>query len=147
MAEMTEERIAQYHMEGFGCAQVVLGYAIEEYGLDIDLETAYRIASGFEAGMWAGKRCGAVTGAIMALGLMYGYGKPYETAAKEERIEKMKEFEERFLEAYDTTDCKEMLQCDLSVPEEMQRAVMEGLLEKVCPGAMMKACEILDDLA
>ena len=52
----------------YNCAQAVLLPFAREAGLDE--ETAYRLAVNFGGGMKVGSVCGAVTGALMALGLM-----------------------------------------------------------------------------
>lgn len=44
----------------YNCAQSVLIPFAKEAGLDV--ETAYKIASGFGSGMKTGKVCGAITG-------------------------------------------------------------------------------------
>lgn len=51
----------------YGCAQAVFIPFAEEMG--IDTETAYNLSAHFRAGMLQGEVCGAVTGALMALGL------------------------------------------------------------------------------
>lgn len=55
----------------YNCAQSVLMPFAAECG--IDEETACKAAAHFGSGMKMGSVCGAVTGALMALGLM-GYG-------------------------------------------------------------------------
>ena len=57
----------------YNCAQGVLVPFAEARG--IDAETAYQIAGNFGAGMKRAATCGAVTGALMALGL-YGVEDP-----------------------------------------------------------------------
>lgn len=61
------EKAASYHGNGFNCAQSVLAAFCEEYG--VDMLTARRIASGFGGGLRCGEACGALAGAMMALGL------------------------------------------------------------------------------
>jgi len=51
----------------YNCAQAVLVPFAEEIGLDP--ETAFRVSANFGGGMKMGSVCGAVTGALMALGL------------------------------------------------------------------------------
>ena len=51
----------------FGCAQAVFIPFAEAYGLD--METGNNISAHFRAGMLTGEVCGAVSGALMALGL------------------------------------------------------------------------------
>ena len=57
----------------YNCAQGALVPFAEAKG--IDAETAYQIAGNFGAGMKRAATCGAVTGALMALGL-YGVEDP-----------------------------------------------------------------------
>ena len=52
----------------YNCAQAVLVPFAEATGLDA--EQALAVAQGFGGGMQTGNVCGAVTGAIMALGVM-----------------------------------------------------------------------------
>ena len=56
---------------GFNCAQAVLTSHCQEYGLSDEM--AKKIAGGFGAGMgYNSEVCGAVTGALMLIGLKYG---------------------------------------------------------------------------
>ena len=56
--------------KGCNCAQIVFSYFAEKNGLDIN--KALKISSAFGGGMGKGDICGAITGAYMALGLIYG---------------------------------------------------------------------------
>lgn len=51
----------------YNCAQGVLAAFAEELGIDED--TAFRVGANFGSGMRMGATCGAVTGALMVLGL------------------------------------------------------------------------------
>lgn len=51
----------------YGCSQAVFIPVAEAMGMDT--ETAYNLSAHFRAGMLQGEVCGAVTGALMALGL------------------------------------------------------------------------------
>lgn len=64
-----KEKAAALFDEKFNCSQAVLGAFAEEYGLSE--EQALHIALCFSAGMRKGEVCGAVSGAIMVLGLKY----------------------------------------------------------------------------
>ena len=50
------------------CAQSVLMAFLDD--LDLDRETAYKLGSCFGSGMKCGSTCGAITGALMAMGLL-----------------------------------------------------------------------------
>lgn len=66
-----------YHDQGFNCCESVLS-ALCDF-LSIKAETIPRIATGFGGGVGhTGDICGAVTGAVMALGLKHGRDNPGE---------------------------------------------------------------------
>ena len=94
--EKAEElrKITERH---YNCAQSVLVPFAEEVGLDV--ETAYKIASGFGSGMKTGRVCGAITGGIMVLGLL-GIDTP-------ENIQKIFNEVKGAHEGF--TDCKDLL--------------------------------------
>ena len=76
--------------EGFSCSQSVLAAFAPEFGLDVD--AALRVAAAFGGGMGRpGHPCGAVTGALMALGLRYG-ATVVDPAAKELTYAKARDF-------------------------------------------------------
>ena len=65
-----QEKATELHESGCNCCQAVLGACCDKWNLDPD--TAYRLGAFFGGGMRRGEVCGAVTGALMALGLEYG---------------------------------------------------------------------------
>jgi len=68
-----KEKAADIFNGGHNCAQAVLGAFCEEYGLDTD--TALRIARGLGSGVRNAEICGAVSGAVLVIGLKYGHDK------------------------------------------------------------------------
>lgn len=75
------EDAAAYFNEGFSCSQAVVSSFSEDLGLH--KETARTISCGFGAGMArTGNVCGAVTGAMMVIGLKYGKTSAGDDAAK-----------------------------------------------------------------
>lgn len=142
--KMTEQRAMQSYTQGFDCSQVVLGYMADE--LEFDYDTAMRIAAGFGGGMWQGEVCGCVSGALMAIGLQYGHDKANDQETKAELIEKVKEFESKFIAQNGSLVCRKLLGYDLSDPEQMKRVMEEQLFARVCPGLAKSACDILDKI-
>ena len=61
------ETYAKIFLEGTNCAQAVSYAFCEKYG--IEKETAKALLSGFGSGMRSGEMCGAVSGAIMIIGI------------------------------------------------------------------------------
>ncbi len=77
------ERAIAYFKEGFNCSQAVFAAFAPQSGLE--REMALRIAGTFGGGMGRlGEVCGAVTGALMALGLQYGCTDAQNAEGKEE---------------------------------------------------------------
>ena len=88
------EMVGSRFAEGYNCSQAVLSAYAPDLGLAD--ETALKIAAGFGGGMGRmAETCGAVTGALMVLGLKYGATSP-EREAKERVYERVREFAKRF---------------------------------------------------
>ena len=66
-------RAEEYYRKGeFYCSEAVVKTVVEELGLDAPAE-AVKMASGFPVGMGGmGCTCGALTGGILTIGLVYG---------------------------------------------------------------------------
>jgi C_GCAxxG_C_C family probable redox protein len=76
-----DEAVALFQ-QGFTCSQAVLSVFAKDFGLDRD--TALRISQGFGAGIARTDGiCGALSGAIMVIGLRYGGISADDNAAKE----------------------------------------------------------------
>ena len=105
---MTKEELAKsYHKSGCNCAQAVLLAFSEELGLS--KENAAKIALPFGGGMARGETCGALTGALMALGLTESGSVPPLPEDKVKSRENTKKLSEIFEAAYNTTLCREIL--------------------------------------
>lgn len=128
---MDEQKVLNAFSEGFDCSQVVLSSVAAELG--IDNVTAKKVSACFGGGMFCGSTCGAVTGALMAIGLKYGHSMPNTPEIKNENIAKLVEFKGKFLEKYDSVICKELLGYDISIPEDMEKVMEKQLLTTFCP--------------
>jgi C_GCAxxG_C_C family probable redox protein len=127
------------------CCQSTLTAFCEELGLDRKL--ALKLALGFGGGMGSmGKTCGAVTGAYMVIGL-----KQDLTAADVDKIKELsrklvRDFSGKFIDLHGSTECKDLLGCDLSKPGERDAARDKGLFDTVCPKLVHDAVEILEKM-
>lgn len=128
---MNEGKVLNSFLQGFDCSQVVLSSVSVELGLDDN--TAKKISACFGGGMFCGSTCGAITGALMAIGLKYGHSMPNTPEVKNENIAKLMEFKEKFLEKYDSIICKELLGYDISVPQDREKIMEKQLLTTFCP--------------
>jgi len=139
------KRAENLFRNGYLCAPSVFSTFSQELGLDADI--ALKIATGFGAGI-AGrsKTCGAVTGAIMAIGLKYGRpaSEPKEVQAETYRI--VNKFIERFEGKHSTIECKELIGYNLANTEELAMAKESGVFKNLCPRLVRSAAEILEIL-
>ena len=62
-----KEDAVRFHQMGCNCAQSVLAACGKYTGLEQD--TALSVAAGFGGGVRSGEICGAISGAVMAIGL------------------------------------------------------------------------------
>lgn len=125
--------------EGFNCSQAVFSSYAE--GMD---EEALKIASGFGGGMGRmAETCGAVTGAMMVLGLRFGGATP-DREAKERVYARVREFADRFKARNGSLDCRDLLGCDISTPDGYEMA--KNLFTTTCPKYVRDACEILEGM-
>jgi C_GCAxxG_C_C family probable redox protein len=131
--------------EGFNCAQSVLAAYCSDF--NIDRESALRIAGAFGGGSaGTGETCGAVTGALMTIGLKYGMTDPQNLQAKEKTKEIGRQFLERFVVMYGSSRCRDLLGCDVSTQEGSEQAKSGGLFKTLCPRFVGGASEILHEV-
>jgi len=136
---------AAYFNEGFSCSQAVLSSFSEDLGLD--KETARKISCGFGAGMArSGNICGAVTGAILVIGLKYGKGTTGHDAAKERTYALVQKFLKQFKAKNKSISCTELLGYDLRDPEQRKQAHVSKAVATKCPEFTRDAAVILEKM-
>jgi C_GCAxxG_C_C family probable redox protein len=136
---------AAYFNEGFSCSQSVVSSFSEDLGLD--QETARKISCGFGAGMArSGNICGAVTGAIMVIGMKYGKGTAGDDAAKERTYALVQDFLKQFKAKNGSISCTELLGYDLQVPIQRKQAHESGTVAAKCPEFARDAVGILEKI-
>lgn len=136
-----KEIAANYFANNFNCAQAVFTtFAVDE---GIPEELALRIATQFGGGCRKGEVCGAVSGALMVLGLKQGHYHINAPDEKEQAYRYAEKFMDRFIEENGTVVCKERLGYNLSKPEEMKKIREENLFATVCPRMVESATEIV----
>ncbi len=130
---------------GLNCAQSVLSAYTED--LKVDNGLALSLSCGFGAGMGRLQgTCGAVTGAFMAIGA-YNCKKYSENKdRKEETYAMIQRFNDRFVSLNGTTECRKLINCDLSTEEGRKYAHDHHLFEKVCEKCITDSVGILDEM-
>lgn len=93
--------VLEYHKQGYNCAESIVKAFNEENGSNIPVS----IASPFGTGMTVGSTCGAVTGALMAVGSLKGRE---EATSKNESRQYTKEIINQVKEKYGTIECLQL---------------------------------------
>ncbi len=129
--------------DGCNCSQSVLTVFAGRYGLDESL--AMRIATGLGGGVGRmGGVCGTLTGAALVLGLDSGPRTRNGKAAKEATYVATRWLQQRFIERHGSTQCRELLEKDLSSDDEYRQARELGLFKTRCPNYVQTAVALLD---
>ncbi len=94
----------------------------------------------------SGETCGAVSGAMMALGLKYGQSSVDTPEKKQKTYELAQEFLKQFHARYGATRCNDLTGTDITDPEAASIAKESGLYARICPGFIRDAVEIADKI-
>lgn len=133
-------------IEGYNCSQAVLCAFEDVTGLD--RETSAKIASSFGGGMGRMREvCGCVSGALMVLGMVYGYDDPKASPEKNDHYKLIQEFAKRFREENGSIICRELLEGVAVKPgSEAEKRTSEYYKKRPCPDLVACAAEILDQM-
>ena len=132
----TVKKAVDYYKGGLYCSQAILGAFCEEYGLD--KETAFRVSSGLNSGVRRAETCGAVTGAVLVIGLKYGDSKAACNA-------KTEEYTKNFTDKNKSIVCRDLLDCDISTSAGLEKAIREKLFTTRCVDLVASAAQLLVD--
>ncbi len=139
------EKATQLFAAGYNCSQSVFAAHAEDLGLPT--ETALKISAAFGGGLGRqGEVCGAVSGALMALGLAHGQTNPDDKAAKDHTYALTRRFCAEFADREGSLLCRELLSHPISTPEGLQQIQHENLFKTVCPQLVSHAAEILAEI-
>ena len=139
---MSKAETAIKLFESYNCAQSVLAAYAEDF--NTNKNQALSFAVGFGGGMGRTQDvCGAVTGAIMALGLSSEFKEGDGRDKINTVYAKVQRFLNEFAEAKGTIKCRDLLGCDLKT-EEGQKYFKEHNLKESCRGYVRLCCEMLD---
>ncbi len=134
----------EYYGNRFNCSQALLATFSDELGITEEL--ALKIGTQFGGGARCGELCGAVSGALMILGLKYGH---YHQGNEEEKARAYAiavDFNKRFCIKNGSVVCKELLKYDLTKNEEMDIINKKDLFHVLCPQIITDAVEIVEQM-
>lgn len=142
MSKEFVESAVHYFKDDYLCSQSILMAFASRVGMEIP--QAARIAAPFGAGMSRkGWTCGAVSGALMVIGLRFGHEQGTDLENKEKMYQKSQAFMAQFEEKHGTVVCRELLGHDLDQAGALEIIQEEGLFESRCPYFVRDAAEIL----
>jgi|WetSurMetagenome_2_1015567.scaffolds.fasta_scaffold728617_1 C_GCAxxG_C_C family probable redox protein len=131
--------------KGHNCAQSVLSVFAGDFGLSEEM--ALKAASIFGGGIaGTGETCGAITGALMVIGLRYGSTDVQDKDTKEKMRTLGRELMGAFKSIFGSTKCKELLGCDIGMPEGMEQARTSGLFMSRCPELVDRTVQLLEKI-
>ena len=142
----TKSEIAiEIFSKGFNCAQAVLASHSSDFGMDS--ATARKVAGAFGGGMaYSGEACGAVTGALMLIGLKYGMHIEGDKDSKEKTYRIASEFISKFKKEYGSVKCTDLIKYDLAADETLKKAREAGVFKTICPLLVKRAVELAEEL-
>jgi C_GCAxxG_C_C family probable redox protein len=142
---MQTNRATELMAESYVCSESVLLATCEEFGIEVDEKVIPRIAYAFAGGVGnTGAVCGAVAGAIMAIGLIKGRGETMEEMFGVLGL--AAEFRKRFEAEKQTINCRELTGIDLTTPEGIEQLMNSDTPQTVCFPAVATAHRLVVDL-
>ena len=142
---MEQNRATQFMEQGYVCSESVLLAVCQEFGIEAGKDVIPRIAGAFAGGIGnTGSVCGAVVGAVMAIGLRRGRG--------ETMVEMManlavaREFRRRFEAEMGEIGCRELTGVDLSTEEGLKQAMGSDIPQRVCFPAVAASYRLVVEL-
>ena len=116
--------------EGYNCAQSVIFSFIDKIGLSKDV--ALKLSNGFGAGMGRKQEvCGAISGAILVINLLFGRGENDSKVNQEIAYAKIRDLIDNFETRYSTISCKKLLNdCNLMTSEGQELFKSNKMIEK-----------------
>jgi len=141
----TEEKAIALFTSGLNCAQSVTTAYSEKLNFDNNL--ALNISCGFGGGMGRlQETCGAVTGAFMVLSIFNGQKYTENGVKKIMTYSMIQDFNSKFVARHKTTNCRELLNCDMTTEDGLNYLKENNLHEKVCEKCIRSAIQIINAL-
>ena len=141
----TKDIAIQSFRSGMNCAQSVVTAYSDLLKFDPDL--AAGLSCGFGGGMGRLQQtCGALTGAIMVLGIHNSRLYSDRVELKNRTYTQVREINEKFAQSQGATDCRSLLGCDLQTDEGMQFHKDTNQSKTICEKCIAASIEILDEI-
>ena len=139
-----KEKAVNYFSQKLHCSQSVLASFADECG--ITEEEALRLGSCFGGGMRKGQVCGAVTGSLMVLGLLYGQKSVSDIEGQRLSNKVNDLMMDRFKGKCSSYICNDLLGCDITSEEGHQFCMDNKLFTELCPKMVTAAVEVVEEI-
>ncbi|HEX2919885.1 MAG TPA: C-GCAxxG-C-C family protein [Bacteroidales bacterium] len=141
-----KEKALKYFRDHFNCSQSVFTVFGTEYGLTEN--QCLKASCAFGGGMGRQQNvCGAVTGAMMALGIKYGKAMGDTEEKKKETYNYTKELFAEFIKLNGTVNCRELLKgYNMNDPDDHKKIVSLKLFDTYCEKYVVDAVEITEKI-
>lgn len=138
------EKSIDYHKRGFNCSQSVLAAFSDITGLSE--QDSFSLGGGFGAGAGTGELCGAITGAVMTLGLLTPTDPADPVGSKKRTVALSKELQKRFVEKFGALRCQDLLGSKRSGNEIATETAKAMGLTGHCDIMIVTAAEIVEEI-
>jgi len=140
------ERAEALHRSGSSCSQAVVSVFARDLG--VDEVSVHKLATGLGGGVSrTGMICGAISGGVLALSLMYGNESGADQDSKLKTYEIVAKFIEAMRAKYGSAQCRDLLNgADLWTEAGRNQVKEEGLSDKVCNPIIVDVVDYIEKL-
>jgi C_GCAxxG_C_C family probable redox protein len=138
-------RAVDLFKEGYSCTQAVLAAFGPAYGLSE--EHALKLGRALGMGLVTGKTCGAVSGALLVLGLAGTPVDGNDKTARYRAYNQARDLMARFEAEQGATQCEALLGVNASTEAGLAEAREKNLFTTLCPRFVDTAARILKEMA
>ncbi len=139
------EKAVEKFKGGLNCSQSIIATYGSSLGLEEDM--GVKVAAAFGGGMGhTGKMCGAITGAMMVIGLHCSKDGCSRAQAKKKSYALASELINTFQNRHVYTNCKDLIGQDLSTEEGMRVVREDDLFGTLCGVFVHSAARILEEI-
>ncbi|OFZ22361.1 MAG: hypothetical protein A2202_03150 [Bdellovibrionales bacterium RIFOXYA1_FULL_36_14] len=124
-----QTQASEFFLNGHRCSEAIL----KSYGPSVGLPESLAMKIGCALGGGLGSTrnlCGAVSSAIIVLGLIFGRESESDQLSKDKTNQIISQFVEKFLSTFQSLNCNDLLNLD----------------EDICPRLVQEATKILDEI-
>ena len=145
LAKAVTDAALSYFNSEYNCVQSVLKSLLENKGLYFD--NATYLSAGFGGGIaFSGQQCGAISGAIMAIGLIVKRDISDVREHKSITHRRSSEVIDKFKAEFGTIRCDDLTGVDMSDNRAFKRAYEAGVFKETCPKFVEKAVRIVMEM-